>query len=419
VAPSKQSEESWVAPWGGATRWAQVKMIAAPWNPADLLSVHGVYPSPWERAEDPDGAFAEAIRFSAFEEGKIVAGSEGWGRVVKVYPDKEDSGTKVYVEPPSSSLKVGDFVVPGVSGLGTLRSSLWAPESHWIRLDRGQELFDALGPFTPAALFQTGGTAWRMLHDFFKLDSRGDVVVQNAGNSAVGFMVSQIAAAILNVPCISLIRKGNRTPTQVQQLQDYLKERGKATLVLPEESITKNSVAKLFESMESQHRHTIIDADTFEEHPLSVRLALNAVGGSSVNKLLLFLNNHGTVVTYGGMSREPITVDTSEFIFRNIDLAGYWHSRWMVQQYRQQEEQRRINSSGVEDARLTMMTALVNAVLDQRLECPPVQSFTLRDFQMALGASSEMATIRQKVVFDCQEDKPQSAPRKPSTKKNK
>jgi mitochondrial enoyl-[acyl-carrier protein] reductase / trans-2-enoyl-CoA reductase len=399
----KEEEDSWIAPWDGTARWVRVKMIAAPWNPADALSVQGVYPSPWERERDPDAAFVQAIRRSAFAPHKMVAGSEGWARVVDIYPDEEDTTSAFADSSPAVPLQVGDYVVPGISGLGTLRSSLWAPESHWIRLERGRELYDALGPFAPAAFFQTGGTAWRMLHDFDKLHSPGDVVVQNAGNSAVGFMVSQISTAILKIPCISLIRTRNRTPKQVQQLQDYLKECGKASIVLTEESITKDTVTDVFNCIQSQHCGMENATNIFEEHLFNVRLALNAVGGSSVDKLLLFLSNNGTVVTYGGMSREPITVDTSQFIFRNIDLTGYWHSRWMVQQYVIQEKHRR-SKSIVEDARVTMINALVDALLDRRLECPPIQSFALHGFQNAFAASPEIPTIRQKIVFDCREE---------------
>ena len=34
------------------------------------------------------------------------------------------------------------------------------------------------------------------------------------------------------------------------------------------------------------------------------------------------------MVTYGGMSRKPITVPTSLFIFKDISLRGFWMTRW-------------------------------------------------------------------------------------------
>jgi trans-2-enoyl-CoA reductase len=35
------------------------------------------------------------------------------------------------------------------------------------------------------------------------------------------------------------------------------------------------------------------------------------------------------MVTYGGMSRKPVTVPTSQFIFKDITLKGFWLSKWL------------------------------------------------------------------------------------------
>jgi hypothetical protein len=34
------------------------------------------------------------------------------------------------------------------------------------------------------------------------------------------------------------------------------------------------------------------------------------------------------MVTYGGMSREPISLPTSVFIFRNLSCKGFWMAHW-------------------------------------------------------------------------------------------
>jgi len=34
------------------------------------------------------------------------------------------------------------------------------------------------------------------------------------------------------------------------------------------------------------------------------------------------------MVTYGGMSKKPITVSTSSFIFKDLRLRGYWMQNW-------------------------------------------------------------------------------------------
>ncbi|KAJ1498238.1 hypothetical protein HMI54_010390 [Coelomomyces lativittatus] len=40
-------------------------------------------------------------------------------------------------------------------------------------------------------------------------------------------------------------------------------------------------------------------------------------------------NSHGgTMITYGGMSKEPVIVPTSALIFKDIQLKGFWMTRW-------------------------------------------------------------------------------------------
>ena len=36
------------------------------------------------------------------------------------------------------------------------------------------------------------------------------------------------------------------------------------------------------------------------------------------------------MVTYGGMSREPVTVLTAALIFKDISVRGFWMTRWSI-----------------------------------------------------------------------------------------
>lgn len=58
------------------------------------------------------------------------------------------------------------------------------------------------------------------------------------------------------------------------------------------------------------------------------RLGFNNIGGKSATEILRTLNNGGVMVTYGGMSREPVIVPTASFIFKDIQLRGFWMTRW-------------------------------------------------------------------------------------------
>lgn len=48
------------------------------------------------------------------------------------------------------------------------------------------------------------------------------------------------------------------------------------------------------------------------------KLALNCIGGQSAHEVLRHLAQDGIMVTYGGMSREPLTIPISALIFKVI-----------------------------------------------------------------------------------------------------
>lgn len=51
---------------------------------------------------------------------------------------------------------------------------------------------------------------------------------------------------------------------------------------------------------------------------LAPKLALNCIGGQNAHEIMRHLAHGGTMVTYGGMSREPLTVPISALIFKVI-----------------------------------------------------------------------------------------------------
>ena len=129
-----------------------VKMMHSPWNPADMNTVQGSYPSPARALGIKEYSGAESRYFGD----RWVAGSEGWGRITS----------------DSKNLRKGSLVAIGTPGLGTLRSSLWIPESSLLSLP--EEILGTVGP-AGCSLIQLGGTALRMLSDFSRLQP-GDVV---------------------------------------------------------------------------------------------------------------------------------------------------------------------------------------------------------------------------------------------------
>jgi trans-2-enoyl-CoA reductase len=369
-----------------STTWVRVDMKHAPWNPADANTVQGKYPSPYSATTstaEQQATLFKSLRQSRFLPQHTVAGSEGWGRVTEVVVPHHDDGVDNNMDDSiivNSVPQVGDWVTMGKPSLGTFRSSLWLPADAVLTVERGAELVGTLGP-RAATLFQLGGTAARLLK-IVDLKA-GDVVVQNAGNSGVGLMVSQLVAALYpDVAIVSIVRRGDKTVEQMDALTEYLMQAGKNSLVATEEDLLqdRSAVADL--------KARIYESTGSNRPP---RLALNAVGGESSNLLLQLLGPAGTHVTYGGMSQKPVTVSTPQLIFKDLRLRGYWHSAWMIQTSHTK--------------RKALVNGLVDLVLEGQLDCPPVYVFPLSDVLPGIkcGNTQSDQVIRSKIVLDCQE----------------
>lgn len=134
-----------------------------------------------------------------------------------------------------------------------------------------------------------------MLKDFVTLKP-GDTVIQNGGNSAVGQFVIQLCKA-WKLNSVNIVRDR----TDIVNLKEHLRMLG-ANEVLTENELRTTD---LFKS---------------KKFP-TPKLALNCVSGQSAVEILRHVGINGTMVTYGGMSREPVIVPVSALIFKvNIML---------------------------------------------------------------------------------------------------
>jgi NADPH:quinone reductase-like Zn-dependent oxidoreductase len=59
-----------------------------------------------------------------------------------------------------------------------------------------------------------------------------------------------------------------------------------------------------------------------------LRLALNCVSGPETMSMARLLGSDAHLVSYGAMSKQPLSLPTSLFIFKNLKSVGYWQSRW-------------------------------------------------------------------------------------------
>jgi len=141
-------------------------------------------------------------------------------------------------------------------------------------------------------------TAWRMMHDYVKLEP-GDWIVQNAANSGVGRGVIQLARA-LGWKTLNVVRR--------ESLAGELRAAG-ADVVVAEECDLRKECKTLCGGARP-------------------RLALNAVGGPSALNIAGALAPGSTMVTYGAMSKQALKIPNGLLIFQELKFQGFWLKRW-------------------------------------------------------------------------------------------
>lgn len=299
-----------------------VKMLAVPINPSDINRIEGVYP-----VRPPLPA---------------VGGYEGVGEVHAL-------GSAV------KNLSVGDLVIPSPPSSGTWRTYVVKEESVWHKINK--EI-----PIEYAATVTVNPlTALLMLEDIVKL-TPGDSIVQNGSTSMVGQCIIQLAR-IQGVRSINIIR--DRAGSE--DVKERLKKLG-ADEVYTESQLEVKNVKSLL-------------ADIPEP-----ALGFNCVGGNAASLVLKFLRQGGTMVTYGGMSKKPVTVSTSSFIFKELSLRGFWLQKWM-------------NSEKAKDcrSRIDYLLSLVQSgKFKYEMELVPFEDFNLA-LDKALGKQGSQP--KQVLIF--------------------
>lgn len=234
-----------------------VRMVAAPLNPADLNTVEGTYGVKLDLPGTP--------------------GIEGMGVVV-------ESGDGDFAE--------GDEVI-FLKRAGTWATHAVVPGEALFKVPKGMD------PLQAAMLKVNPATAWRLLKGFGEL-GEGDWVVQNAGNSAVGRCVIQLAKG-LGVRTVSFVRRA--------ELADELRGLG-GDAVFTDDDEGRAAAKELLGGA-------------------NAALGFNAVGGDSALGVLKLIREGGTHVTYGAMGRRPVTVPNGLLIFRDVAVRGLWVTKWI------------------------------------------------------------------------------------------
>lgn len=270
-------------------------------------------------------------------------------------PGNECVAEVIACGPKVQSFNVGDRFIPLESQLGTWRTHALFEESDIFKVPSNVGIVEA------ATLTVNPPSGYLMLRDYVTV-SKGDTVIQNGANSAVGQVVFQLCK-LWGINCVGVVRDR----PDLKELVTFLKDMG-ATEVLTEEQIRTTTL--------------------FKSNQLArPKLALNCVGGKSSTELLRHLSDKGVMVTYGAMSREPVTAPNAALIFKDISFRGFWMHRWKFDHSRNE--------------RIELYHKMIEFILAGHLKAPAHKLISFNDHEKALTESLDFKGFAgAKYVFD-------------------
>ncbi|KHJ43726.1 hypothetical protein D918_06231 [Trichuris suis] len=95
----------------------------------------------------------------------------------------------------------------------------------------------------------------------------------------------------------------------------------------------------------------------------------------------------GKLVTYGGMSKKPLQIPTGVFIFKGIELHGYWLTLWNEQPENQKE-------------RLRTLDYLTGLLIKHKLKMPKFEPVLIKDYRDAVEATLHGHGRKKIFVFE-------------------
>lgn len=201
-------------------------------------------------------------------------------------------------------------------------------------------------PVEQAAIsFINPPTAYCLLKKIVDLNE-GDWIAQNAGNSAVGLSVIQMAK-IFGYKTISQVRR--------EELIEPLKAMGADHVVLEGTDWVKGV------------------SEVTQGAP--IRLALNSIGGESAIDQIKALSDGGTQVTFGGMVGDKVRFPTRFLIFNDVRLTGFWWDRYA----------RRHGADGVRE----VMAEVYAMMADGRLSLPIEKTYPFGEYAVAIKLNDQ------------------------------
>lgn len=303
-------------------------------EPTDVLSVDTIpapEPGPGQalvrlqvRPINPSDLFTIRGRYGTLPRLPAVPGYEGAGVVIGV-------GEGV------SEGLIGQLVLPmGVNGT-------WQ-EYVVVSAARLLPVPEQIGNRQAATALVNPPTAWLMLTETLNVEPEA-WVLQNAANSAVGQHVIQLGRR-LGFRTINIVRR--------REVVAGLYDLGADEVICEADEDVAARVRALTNGR-------------------GVRYALDSVGGASGSRLAAALGAGGTMLVYGAIAGEPLTVEPGMLLFRGVTIRGWWLSQWFRDATPEQTH--------------ALFTTIFGLIADGTLQTPIGAEYDLGDIKQAVAAA--------------------------------
>ncbi|MBT5570152.1 MAG: zinc-dependent alcohol dehydrogenase family protein [Alphaproteobacteria bacterium] len=222
-----------------------------------------------------------------------LSGNYGVQPELPAVPGAEGTGIIGAVGKNVTNVQVGDRVmIPPYTGT-------WRQQVVVKAADIAVKFPSEGDPIQMAMIMANPPTSWLLLKTVVDLEP-GDWVIQNAGNSAVGQYVMQLAK-IYGFRTVNVVRRDG--------LEDFIAKAGGDICAVDGPDLGERVKAATG------------GAD--------IKLAIDAVAGESTQHLADCLVDGGTIANYGLLSKKPCQLWPDDIIFREITLTGVWLTLWL------------------------------------------------------------------------------------------
>ena len=236
------------------------------------------------------------------------------------------------------SLEVGQRVVSG-SSFGTWADFAVVDAAGLIPVP------DAFPDESAAQLVSMPFSAIALL-DFLQVE-RGQWIVQNAANGAVGRLLAQLAAS-RGVHVLSLVRRAGA--------RDDLAAHGIANVVSTSDDDWRDQVATLTGGA-----------------PIVV--GVDSAGGAATNEVVSLLAEESTLVVFGAMAASNMEISSGAVIFRSIRVIGFWGSK--------------VSQEMNDDKKSALFGELLSAVASGAITLPVAAVYDAADVRTAVSPDAQ------------------------------